>query len=95
MNVSTKQKQAFRHSEQTCNCQELGWVGEGKIVSLDYQMQIVTHRMSKQEGHITVYYVQYPVMKRNGKEYEKEYIYPNHLAVLLKLTKCFKSTILQ
>ena len=39
-------------NKQTCNCQELGWVGEGKIVSLDYQMQIITHRMNRQEGNI-------------------------------------------
>ena len=52
MNISTKQKQTFRHSEQTRNCQDLGWVGEGKIANLDYQMQIITHRINRQEGHI-------------------------------------------
>ena len=52
MNISTKQKRTFRHSEQTCNCQGLGWVEAGNIVSLNYQMQIITHRKNKQEGHI-------------------------------------------
>ena len=34
MNLYTKQKQTHRHREQTCGCQEEGWVKEGRIGSL-------------------------------------------------------------
>ena len=27
MNLSTKQKQTHRHREQTCGCQDMGWMG--------------------------------------------------------------------
>ena len=36
MNISLKQKQTQRHREQTCGCQEGGWVGEGWIGSLGF-----------------------------------------------------------
>ena len=38
-------------------------------------------------------YIQYPIIKHNGKESEKEYL--NHFAVHLKVTQHCKSTILQ
>ena len=38
-------------------------------------------------------YIQYPVTKHNGKEYEK--VYNNHFAVQQKLIQHGKSTILQ
>ena len=34
MNLSTKQKQIYRHREQTCGCQGVGRVREGWIGSL-------------------------------------------------------------
>ena len=34
MNLSTKQKQTYRHREQTCGCQGGRGVGEGRIGSL-------------------------------------------------------------
>ena len=47
--------------------------------------------------HSTGNYAQYPVINRNGKEYEKDYIYEklNHFAVHQKPTQHGKSTILQ
>ena len=34
MNLSIKQKQTHRHREQTCSCQGVGGLGEGRIGSL-------------------------------------------------------------
>ena len=34
MNLSTKQKQSYRHTEQTCGRKRGGGVGEGRIGSL-------------------------------------------------------------
>ena len=40
-------------------------------------MQTITYRMIKNKVLLfsTGNYIQYPVIKHNGKEYEKEYIY--------------------
>ena len=41
MNISTKQKQAHRHGEQTSGCQRGGEVGVGRIMSgKDYEFGI-------------------------------------------------------
>ena len=37
INLFMKQKQTYRHREQTCGCQG-GWVGERRIGSLRLQM---------------------------------------------------------
>ena len=54
--------------------------------------------MDKQQGP-TGNYIQYPVIKHNGKEYEEERIYicttENHFAIQQKSTQHCKSTILQ
>ena len=34
MNLSTKQIQTHKHREQTCDCEEGGWVGEGQTGNL-------------------------------------------------------------
>jgi len=48
MNLFTKQKQIYRHREQNSDCQGGGgWVKNGLGV-LDYQMQIIMHKMDKQ-----------------------------------------------
>ena len=49
MNLFTKQKQTHSYREQTCGCQEGGWVREGKIGSLGLQMQTTIYRMDIQQ----------------------------------------------
>ena len=38
-------------------------------------MQTSIYRMLNDNKYSTGNYIQYPVIKQNGKEYEKEYIY--------------------
>ena len=69
MNLSIKQKQTYRHREQTCSCQRAGgreWDGLG-IWGL--QMQTITYRMDKQQGllYSRGNYIQYHVTNHNGK----------------------------
>ena len=48
MNLPMKQKQTYRHTEQTCDCQgggEWGWDGLGVW---NWQMQTIIYRMDKQ-----------------------------------------------
>ena len=54
-------------------------------------MQTIIYRVDKQQGPSTGNYIQYPVIKCNGKEYEKECLY----AIQQKLTHHHKSAILQ
>ena len=46
INLSTKQKQAQRHGEQTCDCQgERGWIGSLELYRMDEQgSSAVQHR---------------------------------------------------
>ena len=46
INLSTKQKQAQRHREQTCDCQgERGWIGSLELYRMDEQgSSAVQHR---------------------------------------------------
>ena len=53
MNLSTKQKQMYRHGEQTCGCQGQeglgeGWTGSLGLVHANYS----TFTMVKQQGPI-------------------------------------------
>ena len=48
MNLSTKQKQTHRQGK-TCGCQGGLVMGEGRIGSLDQQMQTITYRTDKQQ----------------------------------------------
>ena len=70
MNIPMKQKQTHRHRELTYCFQ--GGRGKGKagVGSWGWQMQTIIYRMCKQQGS-TVYtedYIQYPMIKHNGKE---------------------------
>ena len=50
VNLSTKQKQAHSHREQTCGFQGgKGWERDGVGV-WDFQMQTIMYRMDKQQG---------------------------------------------
>ena len=54
MNLSTKQKQTHRHTEQTCACQGKGGKEWDELGVQGQQMQTLTFRMEKQRGP-TVY----------------------------------------
>ena len=76
MIISMKQKQTHRHREQTCDCQRGG--GGGK----DWEFGISRYKLlyiGRIKNKVLLYsagnYIQYPVINRNGKEYEKEYTY--------------------
>ena len=50
MNISIKQKQSHRHTEQTCGCQEgMGW-GKDGVGGWSQQRQTIIFRMGKQQG---------------------------------------------
>ena len=60
MNLSTKQKQMYRHGEQTCGCQGVGgWERDGLEV-WGQCMQTITFTMVKQQGP-TVQYKEYSI----------------------------------
>ena len=95
MNISTKQKQTYRRREQTCGCQggRMDWefgVSRCKLLDIEW----INNKVLL---YSTGNYIQYPLIKHNGKEYEKEYTYRynNHFAVHQKLTQYCKSTIPQ
>ena len=49
MNLSTEQKQAYRHGEQTCGCQGgRGGSGMDWEFGISNQMQTIKFRMDKQ-----------------------------------------------
>ena len=50
MNVPTKQKQTYRHGEQTCGCQGGGGKDWEGLRVWNEQMQTIRHRMDKQRG---------------------------------------------
>ena len=73
MNISVKQKQTHRHREQTCGCRggEKDWefgISRYKLVHIEW----INNKVLL---YSTGNYAQYPVINRNGKEYEKECIY--------------------
>ena len=50
INISMKQKQTYRHREQTCSCQRVeGWRRDGLLV-WNQQMQTIIYRMDKLQG---------------------------------------------
>ena len=69
MNLSMKQKQTHRHREQTCGCQG-GGVGGG----MDWEFGISRCKLlyierisNKVQLCSTGNYIQYPMVKHNGK----------------------------
>ena len=77
MNVSMKQKQTYRHREQT-------WLPRGSEGGGGLNWEFVVSRCkllyiecihNKVLLYSTGNYIQYPVINHNGKEYEKECIY--------------------
>ena len=76
MNLSMKQKQAHRHTEQTCGCPS------GERGGKDWEFGISRCKLlyiewinNKVLLYSTGNYIQYSVINHNGKEYEKEYLY--------------------
>ena len=73
-----KQKQTHRHREQICSCQEerrmggrKNWefgISRGKLLYIGW----INNKVLL---HSTENYIQYPVINRHGKEYEKKYMY--------------------
>ena len=49
MNMSRKQKQTYRHREQTCGCQGRSKLEAGRT-GVWQQMGTITRRMDKQQG---------------------------------------------
>ena len=68
MNLSIKQKQTHRRNEQPAVAK---WEGEGK----EWTGSWLVDAKNKDLMHSTENYIQYPVIKHNGKEYKKECIY--------------------
>ena len=50
MNLPTTQKQTHSPREQTCGCQGGGGLGRDGLGVWGQQMQIIIHRMDKQQG---------------------------------------------
>ena len=72
MNLSMKQKQAYRHREQTCGCQGGGMDWEFGISRC--KLVYIGWINNKVLLYSTGNYIQYPVINHNRKEYEKEYV---------------------
>ena len=73
VNLSTKQKQTHRPRKQTCGCQggdggRLQWEFGISRCKLLYTEWIYNKVLLYSAGN----HIQYPVIKYNGKEYEKE-----------------------
>ena len=98
MSLFMKQKQTYRHRKQIYGYQK-GKGEKDKLGIWDQQIQTTMCKADKQQSPTVQYrnYIQYLIIKHNGKEYEKEYTYRynNHFAVYQQLTQCCKSTILQ
>ena len=76
MNVSMKQKQTHRYRQQTCGCQGGGRGGKDWEFGISRcKLLYIGWRNNKVLLYSTGNYIQYPVIKHNGKEYKKEYIY--------------------
>ena len=75
MNISMYQKQANRHREQTCGCQGEGEGGIDQEFGISRCKLVNIGQINSQVPlYSTGKYIQYPEIKHNGKEYEKEYI---------------------
>ena len=70
-----RNRNTHRRREQTCGCQggggvgrdELGfWVSRCKLLRTEWKNKVLLYSAGS--------YIQYPVINRNGNEYEKEYI---------------------
>ena len=77
MNLFTKQKKTNKHRKQTYGYQNGKGVGEGKIRSLNQQIQTTIYKQMNNKVllYSTENYIQCPVINHKGKEYEKEHIY--------------------
>ena len=70
MNIPSKQKQTHRHKEQTCGCQREG----GKVMDQEFGISRykLVYREWIENNKVPLYstrsYIQYPVIKHNGKE---------------------------
>ena len=100
INISTKQKQTYRHREQPFGCQGGEGLGSDGLGVWDSQRQTINIGWinNKVLLYSTGNYIQYPVTNYNGKEYEKEYIYictTETFAIQKKSTQHCKLTILQ
>ena len=73
--LSTKQKQTHRHREKACSYQVRGRYIDWEIGISRYKLLNIGHINSEVPLYSTGKYIQYPEIKHNGKEYEKEYIY--------------------
>ena len=80
MNLSTKQKQAHRHREQTCRLVVAKGKGGGGRKYWEFgvsrcKLLYIGWINNKVLPYSTGNYIQYPpVINHNGKQYEKEYI---------------------
>ena len=66
-----------RYREQTCGCQG-GRLQRGKVWEFGIsrgKLLYIGWISNKMLLYSTGNYIQYPMMNRNGKKYEKEYIY--------------------
>ena len=78
MNLSTKQKQIHRHSEQTDGCQGGGscWGGMVGEFGVSRRKPVYTEWISNKVLLCrTGNYIQYPGINHNGKEYKQECVY--------------------
>ena len=74
MNLSMKQKQTYRHREQTCGCQVgvKGWGGmEWEFGISRCKLLYIEWINNKVLLYCTGNYIQYPVINQNGKEKKK------------------------
>ena len=74
MSLSTKQKQTHRHREETCGCQGEGFGGriDGEVGISRCKLLYREWINSKVLLYNTRSYIQYPMIKHNGKEYFKK-----------------------
>ena len=109
MNLFKKQEETHRPRKPTVVTRGAG--GRDGLGVWDQQMQTIIYIIEKQHGstYSTGNKIQYPMIKLNGKEYEKECVYiyiytyiytyiyvkQNHFALQQKLIQHCKSTILQ
>ena len=60
MNRSMKQKQTFRHRDQTCGCHRVGEEGEGWKV-WGWWLPTITYKMDKKQGPTVWFRELYPL----------------------------------
>ena len=91
MNLAMKQKQIQRHRGQTYGCQGGDGVGEDRTESLQWvDANCIWKPYTRWiNNHVLLYgtgdYIQYPMIKPNGKVYEKYiHVQQDHFAEHLK-----------